>query len=143
MSTTDLDAWLGLVRAYHRVAARIDDTMQKRDDACLTWFEVLTGLIDQPVGVRVSELASRVTISQPRVSRVLGLMEERGLVRRSSVPGDARGTEVELTEAGVRLYHQARATYEEILGETVLARLGPAELGSLRQLGAVLDDQPA
>jgi DNA-binding MarR family transcriptional regulator len=130
------DAWLGLLRVFHQVAARIDESLIKRHDLCLTWFEVMVELESAGSPVRVSDLAARVTISQPRVSRVVRLMADRGLVTRTSAPDDARGTEVGLTAAGEVACKQARTTYEEILDEAFRGGLSTAEVGVLRGIVA-------
>lgn len=134
----DLDAWLRLTRRLHAVDGQLDDSLRRRNDLCVTWFEVMAELATDPGPMRVAALADRVTISQPRVSRVLGLMEERSLVNRGAVAEDARGTEVELTAAGLSLFQEATVTYREVLEAALLNQLTVVEIGVLRSLAAKL-----
>jgi DNA-binding MarR family transcriptional regulator len=134
----DLDSWLALVRALLGVAGPLAEGLRRRNDLCVTWFEVLAELVSTDHPLRVTTLATRVTISQPRVSRVLAAMEARGLLDRCSAEGDARGTEVELTAQGRKEFAAAALTYQEILVGSLLGSLTDAEVRTLRTIGQKL-----
>ncbi|MEE1741514.1 MarR family transcriptional regulator [Streptomyces sp. BE147] len=134
----DLDAWAGLSLAYHDVSEQLDSTLRQRHELCISWFEVLAQLADRPLGIRVSELTSKVTLSQPRVSRIVLALEDRGLAVRNSAPNDARGTEVQITAAGREVFAQARLTSEKVLRNALLGRLTEGQTDTLRSLGAIL-----
>lgn len=51
-----------------------------------------------------SNLAEHAHIDRARTSRVISLLLEKKLVQRRPVPGDHRRAQVDLTEAGHRLY---------------------------------------
>lgn len=53
-----------------------------------------------------SALAEHAHIDRARTSRVISLLLEKNLVKRHLVPGDHRRAQVELTEAGSRLYRE-------------------------------------
>lgn len=57
---------------------------------------------------RPSDLARIERFAPPAVARVVGALEERGLVLRRPSPNDARSSLVEITEAGVRLLADVR-----------------------------------
>lgn len=59
--------------------------------------------------VQVRDLAERLDISQPHASRLVSMLEERGLVTRGGSPDDQRATIVRATEAGVELLRQIDA----------------------------------
>jgi DNA-binding MarR family transcriptional regulator len=48
------------------------------------------------------ELASRLRLEKSTVSRLVGMLEDRGWVERSRSPWDGRAVELRLTEAGRR-----------------------------------------
>jgi len=54
-------------------------------------------------GQRVGQLAEMTSIEVSTLSRLLGVMERKGLVRRHRAEADARTVTVRLTEAGARL----------------------------------------
>jgi DNA-binding MarR family transcriptional regulator len=135
---TDVVSWLELVRAVHEVDGRLDEALRRRNDLCVTWFEVLAELASADCPLRVSVLATQVTISQPRVSRVVAAMEARGILARSTVADDARGTEVELTPQGRSDFAAAAITYRDILDSSLLGRLTDAEVRTLRAIGQKL-----
>jgi DNA-binding MarR family transcriptional regulator len=61
---------------------------------------VLSVLYEQPASVRVSELAERLHVDTPAVSRKVHQLERAGLIRRSGDQSDRRASRLELTEAG-------------------------------------------
>lgn len=84
-------------------------------------------------GITQRQLASRLGIEPPTVTRMLQRMEQTGLVRRESDPADARVSRVYLTNRG----RQQRANVERIWAELesrTVATLTDAEHITLRQL---------
>jgi DNA-binding MarR family transcriptional regulator len=50
--------------------------------------------------LRLSELAKREAVTAPTMSRVLGSLDDQGLVVRAADPQDARGVLITVSEAG-------------------------------------------
>lgn len=111
----DPGQWLAAARAFNTASAAIDQVLVERHDVCLTWFEVLSRLDALGGTARVTLLSEGISISQPRVSRVLQLMVERGLVTKSVPKDDGRGTVVALTPAGWTVLQEATATFSDQL----------------------------
>ncbi|MDP9487719.1 MAG: MarR family transcriptional regulator [Actinomycetota bacterium] len=65
------------------------------------------------------ELASRLRLEKSTVSRLVGMLEDRGWVERSRSPQDGRALELRLTEAGKRtaenIAEARRAKFAQIL----------------------------
>lgn len=117
MNPKDPGEWLAQARAFASASASIDRILIERHDLCLTWYESLDRLLQLGGSARLTDLATHVSISQPRLSRVVQLMEARGLVSRSVPQEDARGTVVTIEEPGTLLLQQAAATFAELLDE--------------------------
>jgi DNA-binding MarR family transcriptional regulator len=73
-----------------------------------------------------SELAQRAHLERARTSRWITELVAKGLVRRRTDPDDRRRAELELSEAGRRLYEEL---FPQSVGfhQQVLAALSPAE----------------
>jgi DNA-binding MarR family transcriptional regulator len=65
------------------------------------------------------------------VSRIVDVLEARGVVRRQACPSDARAVEAHLTDAGLALARQAQATHAASVRERFLDVLGPGETEAL------------
>jgi DNA-binding MarR family transcriptional regulator len=68
---------------------------------------------------RVQELAESVHLSQSALSRMIGRLEQHGLVRRSLCDNDRRGIYVCLTEEGRRRHAEALPTQRAVLAATL------------------------
>jgi DNA-binding MarR family transcriptional regulator len=84
-----------------------------------------------------SELSERAHLERPRTSRLITTLAARGLIRRLAVPEDGRRAEVELSEAGRRLYEELFPQSVRFHRE-VLAVLAPAELAAFEAAMAKL-----
>jgi len=84
------------------------------------------------------ELASHERVQPPSMTRVLAVLEERGLVLRRPHPTDGRQALVELTDAGRELLHGEVVAREAWLARR-LAELTDDERATLRAASAVID----
>ena len=88
-------------------------------------------------GLKGSELAERLGVEPPTVTRMLRRMESCGLVERRPAPADARSFRVHLTGKGRTLEEPVARIWEEAEAKT-LQGLSPEETLILRQLLARL-----
>ena len=58
-------------------------------------------------GIKQIALAELVNQDSDNISRTLGLLEARGLIRRAANPSDRRSRSVEITKAGVEAHERA------------------------------------
>ena len=84
-------------------------------------------------GLRGGELAVRLGVEPPTVTKMLRRLEACGLVERGSDPTDARSFRVYLTEEGRGLREPVLGCWERA-EETVLAGLGAEERQTFRRL---------
>jgi DNA-binding MarR family transcriptional regulator len=80
-----------------------------------------------------AELASRLAVKPPSVTKVVRRLERQGIVRRERDPVDARVSLVDLTGRGAALERDVARAWREAERET-LAALSREEVGSLRAL---------
>jgi DNA-binding MarR family transcriptional regulator len=88
---------------------------------------------------RAGDLAEAEAINPTLLSRVLGHLEEAGLVARGADPEDARCTLVSATPAGIRLLGRLRSRRAELLAAG-LERLPADRLAALREALPALED---
>lgn len=85
-----------------RVAvARLQRQLRRRavGDLTLSQISALVSL-EQHGPLRAGDLAAREAVSAPTMTRILAVLEERGLVERAVDPSDRRASSVALTLAG-------------------------------------------
>ena len=100
--------------------------------ASLATFVVLHDAMDA-VGLCQRELAERVGLVGPTLTRHLDRMEAAGLIVRRRDPGDRRMFRIDPTPAGRRLYRRHRRTADRLEAQ-MLAGLTPDEVAELRRL---------
>lgn len=119
-----VEAWASLLHAHARVVARIERDLATAVDLPLPSYDVLLELGGAPRGrLRLQDLASRVTLSRSRVSRVVDQMVRDGLVAKEPDPSDARATFARITPHGRRVQRRAAPTYLRAIGEHFAAYL--------------------
>ncbi len=85
-----------------------------------------------------SELAAREKIQRPTATRVLALLEERGLVQRTADPADRRSSLLSSSAAGEALLADVRERKDAFLAER-LDRLSDDELAALERAAEILE----
>jgi DNA-binding MarR family transcriptional regulator len=81
--------------------------------------------------LRLSELARREAVTAPTMSRVLGALDDQGLVVRAADPQDARGVLITLSPAG-RVRLDEIVTHRTALVARRLGRLDAAQRQVIR-----------
>ncbi len=128
------EAWESLFRTQVELLRRFrhDDVWR---ELTLGEYDVLYALASSPGRTaRIRELSERSLLTQPSMSRMVERLEGAGLVRRGSVPGDARGVAVTLTDEGLRLQRLVGARHVRSIDRVVGEALDAGELATLREL---------
>jgi DNA-binding MarR family transcriptional regulator len=113
--------------ACHAAAcAALDRELGERHGLGVSDFEVLERLAESDGRkFRAQDLAESVHLSQSALSRMIGKLEQHGLVQRSLCDLDRRGIYVCLTDAGRRRHAEALPTHRAVLAATLdSGRLG-------------------
>jgi DNA-binding MarR family transcriptional regulator len=108
----------GIVERLHRLGRHLErDHGETLERFGITWgeFRVLGSLrwAGEPYRASPGQLASSCDLSSGGMTARLDKMEEGGLVRRLPDPDDRRGVQVELTDAGWKLWQESVASQAE------------------------------
>ncbi|MFJ6385154.1 MarR family winged helix-turn-helix transcriptional regulator [Kitasatospora sp. NPDC092039] len=113
MANTPLtDRWLSLVRVCAQLNQRIEHALSDEFGLCVSAYEIMEVLWAEREWVRPGEVASRTSRSQPQVSRLVTQLVEAGYVDRRPSPGDGRGHQIQLTDAGREVFRRAAAVVD-------------------------------
>lgn len=81
-----------------------------------------------------SKLSDELNISKPAASRMLNVVEEKGLIERISEKEDRRRVFIELTTYGKELYEKEINEYQDVCYE-IVEKMGNKEMNELLELG--------
>jgi DNA-binding MarR family transcriptional regulator len=139
------DAWRGVLFASSRVLRAAELDLIARAGFPLTWLDILAQLYDAgDDGLRMQELQDRSLFTRSGMTRLVDRMEEAGLVRRATVPGDRRGVRVVLTPEGRRRHTEAFVDHLEVIEREFGGRLTPDQQRDVAKALAVFwKDGPA
>ncbi|MCA8870052.1 MAG: MarR family transcriptional regulator [Rhodobacteraceae bacterium] len=139
-SKTRLRMWLGLLKVSRRLEAEIRDRLRREFATTLPRFDVLAMLERFGDGLKMSELSSRLMVSNGNVTGIIDRLVDDGWVARVSIKGDRRATLVRLTPAGKAEFARMAAAHEgwitDLLGDLTEAeiKMTLATLGRIRKI---------
>jgi DNA-binding MarR family transcriptional regulator len=117
-----VSAWRALAASHAAVSAALERELGERHGLGVNEFEVLERLAEnEEHKFRVQELAEAVHLSQSALSRLIGRLEQHGMVQRSLCDLDRRGIYVCLTDAGRRRHAEALPTQRAVLAAALTA----------------------
>lgn len=125
-------AWEGLLEVARRLRRGAEERLVERFDLSVSMLGITGRLSGSPRRtLRQTALADAMGLSLSRVSRVIDLLEQRGLVERQSCPEDARATNVTLTRQGAALTERAQRDLYAFVQSSFFDRLEPGEAETL------------
>src|SRR4051794_2541229 len=143
LSTTEMAAWRGFLRAHAQVIRRLEAELEAEQGMPLATYDVLVQLAEAPeYSLRMSELADSVLLSRSGLTRLVDRLEREGLVERRACPDDARGTLAVLTPAGMTRLRRAWVTHLRGVREHMISRFTESELAVLGELFTRLGEPP-
>ncbi len=121
-------AWRHFIRGTRRLLDHLDTDLRAHglshdDYAALVWLSEADG-----GRLRMSELAEQEVVSRSRLSRHIGRLEQRGLVRREPCPTDRRGSFAVLTTEGRALLDQTAPHHVAGVRASFIDHIEPEEL---------------
>ncbi|MFD3641772.1 MarR family winged helix-turn-helix transcriptional regulator [Streptomyces griseus] len=127
--------WSALSLLHGRIEAHIERTLQSGHDLSVREYsllDVLSRQHDGPGGhLQMGQVASAIVLSQSATTRLVGRLEDRGILSRYLCPTDRRGIYTDVTEAGLKLLEEARPTNDAALREALDQAAANPELASL------------
>jgi DNA-binding MarR family transcriptional regulator len=112
-------AWRDLLGSHARAHGALERAL-KPHDLGVSEFEVLERLMsDGKEQRRMQELGQAVHLSQSALSRVVGRLEQDGLVSRGLCSEDRRGIYVCITDAGRERHESARPAHRAALADAL------------------------
>jgi DNA-binding MarR family transcriptional regulator len=135
------EAWYRLLQVSSRALRELDRALDIKDRMTITEFDVLITLDNATDRqLRMTELARATMLSSGGMTRLVGRLEQRGLLRRDPDPDDARAFRATLTPDGEQKLAQARITHDTVLSRLISPHLTAADLRALeRALGKIID----
>ncbi|MEK6309852.1 MAG: MarR family transcriptional regulator [Curtobacterium sp.] len=126
----------------------IERRMQRESGLSTGDYAVMVALSEhQDRTLRSSGLADLIGWERSRLSHHLGRMERRGLIRRRTTPGDSRGAEILLTDAGADLFRKASAPHLRDVHDVFVTAITTEQLmaveRAMRAVRAHLDEHPS
>lgn len=117
-----IDAWRALV-SVHDLLMKTFQAELKRDFALtVPQYDALLRLSLEPRrSVRMSEVAEAMLYSSGAATKVFDRLVDRGLVERTTDPGDKRAVAVRLTAQGKQLIRRAKVAH----GASIAREVGP------------------
>ncbi len=94
--------------------------------------------IDRHGPLTPSELAGHERVQRPTATRVLGRLEELGLIHRAPDPTDRRSSLISVSTGGRALLRRQRSRKDQFLARR-LAALTPEEVATLDRASAILE----
>ncbi len=137
---TDLRSDAGLASALRVSLARLTRRLRRQAAAHTltpTQFATLAA-VERHSGITPGELAELEKVQPPSMTRVIAMLEERGLVARSPHPTDRRQVTVAVTDSAKALLKEERRLKEAWLTQR-LKELTPEERAVLRQAAPILE----
>lgn len=119
------------VISSRRLLARVNSTLVATQHLSLPEVLVLYVLATCDGSARMSVLARSLTLTPSRVTQQISRLESRGLVRRTSSPGDMRGVLAEITSQGRVRAKPAVETYAQAIRTQYLDRLSRRQMIAL------------
>jgi DNA-binding MarR family transcriptional regulator len=115
-----VESWRDLADRHARVTGALERALQDEHGLGVSEFEVLERLAaPDKEQHRMQDLAGLVYLSQSALSRLIGRLEEEGLVTRAICSEDRRGIFACLTAEGRALYEAARPTQRRVLADSL------------------------
>jgi DNA-binding MarR family transcriptional regulator len=119
--------------------AELDAWLEDAADLSHAEFGVLRCLsASEDREIHMSRLAATASVTPSHLSRIVGRLERRELLVRSTDPADARRTLARLTTSGVQLLEAVETEYVVEVQRRVFDLLGPTQVNQLEDVAEAI-----
>jgi DNA-binding MarR family transcriptional regulator len=133
------EAWRNVARFLSVASRLLDDDLQRRANISLTEYAVLAHLSEAKTGhLRVSELADLAGLSESRMTRLVDDLTKGGFVTKTRNQEDARGINVQITEAGLNRVRDAYPIHLASVRQRIMNQVDPKVLSSFGDVMAAI-----
>jgi len=129
-----LRLWLRLLATTRLIEGEIRGRLRSDFDQTLPRFDVMAQLNAAPGGLSMSELSTRLMVSNGNVTGIVDRLVQEGLVSRTAAPGDRRSLVVKLTDAGQTSFDAMAKVHERWIADLTQG----LDAASVRELGQLL-----
>lgn len=116
-SKDSLRLWLSLLKTTREIEKDLREKLRLKYGTSLPRFDVMAALDQNRGGIRMSDLASKLMISNGNITGLVGRMVADQLVERVPVATDGRAMLVRLTEQGQALFNRQAKDHEMWIAE--------------------------
>jgi DNA-binding MarR family transcriptional regulator len=129
----ELRLWLRLLTCATLVEDEVRSRLRQSFDVTLPRFDLMAQLHKTPGGMTLSELSSRMMVSNGNLTALVERLAEAGQLERRPAPQDRRAVIVALTPVGERAFAQMAEQHEDWIAD-MLAGLSEGEIEQLMGL---------
>ena len=140
-SKTRLRVWLRLLKASRFVEDELRRKLREEYNWTLSRFDVMAALARSPDGLKMSEISTRLRVSNGNVTSIVDKLTTDALAQRVPAPGDRRAHLVQLTADGKSRFAEVAQQHEAWV-DALLADLNIEEAQELAQLLGQLPTSP-
>ena len=137
-----LAVWRAFLDAHASITQTLEQELLAERDLPLTWYDVLLHLSEAGGRLRMAELSDRLLVNKSSLSRLCDRMEAAELVRRETVPEDARGVYAVLSKQGREVLRRAAPTHLRGVYDHFATFLTDTDVTALQRVFAKLPGGP-
>jgi DNA-binding MarR family transcriptional regulator len=137
LTDTEQEAWRAYLDSTRLLLQALDRQLATEAGLSLPEYEVLVALSEAPGRrLRMRALANAMVATRSGATRVVTRLEQAGWVRRVECGDDRRGTEAELTEAGLAKLAAAAPGHVAAVRANMFDLLTVRQIDQVRAVGA-------
>ena len=138
-----LAIWRAFLDAHASITQTLEQELLAERQLPLAWYEVLLHLSEAGGRLRMAELSEGLLVNKSSLSRLCDRMENAELIRRETVPEDARGVYAVLTKHGREVLRRAAPTHLRGVHDHFAAYLTDTDVSALQRVFAKLPSGPS
>ena len=120
--------WLPSAESFSLLRRAADRKLSAHEGLTRAQFEILGYLTHTPEGLRMFELADRLTLSRSTMTHHVNHLEKHGLVTKEGGTPECRAVSARVTDAGQTIVRERRDAYAQLIRKHFISNFTPEEL---------------